>query len=1085
MRFIHSLILLLVFQLLTAQESRLLRFPTISNDAIVFSYAGDLYTVSPNGGTARKLTSHMGYECFARFSPDGKNIAFTGQYDGNSEIYLIPAQGGEPKRLTYTATLNRDDVSDRMGPNNICMTWRDNENIVYRSRWRDFNDFKGQLYLTNIKGGLSEQLPLDHGGFCSYSSDKSKMAYNYTFREFRTWKRYRGGQADDIRIFDFNTKQSAKITENDAQDIFPMWSGDKIYYLSDRDARMNLFCYDLKTKQTKKITDFKEFDCKFPSGNGSWIVFENGGYIYKLNTATDKYEKLNISILEDFATGRNKYVNVKDNIENWDIGSDGNRALFVARGDIFTVPAKNGSIRNLTKSSGSHERSASWSPNGKYIAYISDATGEDEVYMMMADGSAAPVQLTKNSDNYKYGIKWSPDSKNILYSDRKQRLFYVDVNTKESTQIQYNEVFEIGDYNWSPDSKFVCYTNPELKNNSVINIYSLADKKNYSITETWFQSYNPVFSSDGKYIYFVSERTFNPSYNNLEWNHAYFDLAKIYCVPLRKDVKNPFEPKSDEVVVKDSTDKKDMKKDDKKEEKKTADAPKDSTKSGIDFDGIIERVVEIPGSAGNYFGIESSGDKIYYFKSSTREKMKFMMYDLVAQKETELSSDVNGFSFTPDGKKVMVSANGNYYITDAPNAKMNLENPMNLSDMKAWIDRTAEWNQIYNECWRQMRDFFYAPNMHGVDWDGLKKNYAQLLPYVNHRADLTYIIGELIGELNVGHAYVGGGDYPKAEKIQTGLLGAEIARDPSGYFKITRILKGENWDKKVRSPLHDIGVNVKEGDYILAVDGNSTKDVSDFYSLMVGTADKQVRLKVNSVASETGARVVTVIPIADEQKLYYYSWVQKNIDKVSKATNGRVGYLHIPNMGSEGLNEFVKYYYAQLNKEALIIDDRGNGGGNVSPHIIERLRREPTQITMSRNGKPTFEPVEQIIGPKVALIDEYSASDGDIFAYRFRKHKLGTIIGKRSWGGVVGIRGSLPIVDGGYLNRPEFARYDVNGKQWEIEGHGVDPDVVIDNDPYKTFIGEDQQLDKAIEIIKDQMKGKTYKEAAPPPYPKK
>lgn len=1076
-----TLFFLLFLQAAWAQEARLMRFPSIYNDQLAFGYAGDLYTVSSQGGIARKLTSHNGYEMFPRYSPDGRHIAFTGQYDGNTEIYLIPAQGGEPKRLTHTATLSRDDVSDRMGPNNICMAWKDNENIVYRSRWKDFNDFKGQLYLANIKGGLSEPLPLDHGGFCSYSPDKSKMAYNYTFREFRTWKRYRGGQADDIRIFDFNTKQSSKITDNNAQDIIPMWVGDKIYYLSDRDARMNLFCYDLKTKQTKKITDFKDFDCKFPSSNGNWIVFENGGYIYKLNTNTDKYEKINISILEDFAGGRNKYINAKENMEGWDIGSDGNRAVFVARGDIFTIPAKNGAIRNLTKSSGAHERNASWSPNGKYIAYISDATGEDEVYLMQSDGNATAVQLTKNGDNYKYGVKWSPDSKYLLYSDRKQNLYYVDVQSKVSTIIQSNEVFEIGDYNWSPDSKYICYTNPERKNNSTIHIYSLPDKKTYPVTEIWFQSYNPVFSSDGKYLFFVSERSFNPSYNNLEWNHAYFDLTKIYCIPLRKDVKNPFEPKSDEVMVKDSTEKKEAKKDEKKDDKKSA----DTSNVRIDFDGIIDRVVEIPGTPGNYFGIEAFGDKLYYFKSSLREKMKFLLYDLNSQKETELSPDVNGFTFTPDGKKCMVSANGNYYITDAPSAKMNLENPLNLSDMKTWVDRSAEWNQIYYECWRQMRDYLYAPNMHGVDWEAMKKNYAQLLPHVNHRADLTYIIGEMIGELNVGHAYVGGGDYSKPERIPMGLLGAQLTKDPSGYFKITKILKGENWDKKVRSPLNDIGVNVKEGDYILSVDGNSTKNVSDFYQLMIGTADKQVRLKVNATASETGARDVTVVPIADEQKLYYYSWVQKNIEKVSKATDGRVGYLHIPNMGSDGLNEFVKYYYAQLNKEALIIDDRGNGGGNVSPHIIERLRREPVQITMSRNGKPTFEPVEQIIGPKIAMIDEYSASDGDIFAYRFRTHKLGTIIGKRSWGGVVGIRGSLPIVDGGYLNRPEFARYNLQGTQWEIEGHGVDPDIVIENDPYKTFMGEDQQLDKAIELIKEQIKGKTYKEAAPPPYPRK
>lgn len=1066
-----------------SQEARLLRFPTIHDDKLVFGYAGDLYTVSSNGGVARKITSHEGYEVFPRFSPDGKYIAFTGQYDGNSEIYLIPSEGGEPKRLSYTATLSRDDVSDRMGPNNICIGWKNNEQIIYRSRWRDFNDFRGQVYLISKNGGMSEQLPFNHAGFCSYAPDGNKLAYNHVFREFRTWKRYTGGMADDIRIFDFKTKESKKITDNINQDIIPMWVGDKIYYLSDRDARMNLFSYDVKSGQTKKVTDFKEFDCKFPSSNGMWIVFENGGYIYKLNTQNDKYEKIPIRILDDMVSGRNKMESVRDYIESYEPGPDGNRALYVARGELFTVPQKNGSVRNLSNASSSHERNASWSPDGKYIAYISDATGEDEVYILNSDGSAAAMQLTKNGDNYKYGLKWSPDSKKILYSDRKQNLFYVDIASKNSTLIQTSKIFEITQYDWSPDSRYVCYTNPERKNNSSIMVYSLEDKKNNPVTEFWFQSYSPVFSSDGKYLFFVSERNFNPRYNNVEWNNAYFDMAKIYAIALRKDVSNPFEPKSDEVAIKDKEDKKAKDSTEKKEEKK--EDKKDTLKITIDFDGIFDRVFSIPGAPGNYFGLESFSDKVYYFRSSLSDRMKWYCYDLKAQKETELSNEVDGFSFTPDGKKVMVSSKGSQYIIDAPNAKVSLEKPLDLSDLKMTVDRKAEWRQIYNECWRQMRDFVYDPGLHGVNWKQLKETYAALLPYVNHRADLTYVIGELIAELNLGHSYVGGGDYPKAERIKLGLLGAQLQTDPSGYIKISKILKGENWSNAVRSPLTEIGLNVKEGDFILAVDGISVKGVSDFYSLLVGKANKQVRLKVNSTASETNARDITVVPIDDEHNLYYYNWVQKNIEKVNKATNGRVGYLHIPNMGSEGLNEFTKYFYPQLIKEALIIDDRGNGGGNVSPQIIERLRREPVQVTISRNGTPTYEPVEQIVGPKVALIDEYSASDGDIFAYRFKKSKLGPVIGKRSWGGVVGIRGSLPIVDGGYLNRPEFSRYNVEGTKWEIEGHGVDPDILIENDPYKTFMGDDQQLDKAIEVIKDLMKGKTYTEPAPPPYPVK
>ena len=1078
----HKFVLLFTIflsNLALAQETKLLRFPTQSGDKVVFSYAGDLYSAGINGGVARRLTNHVGMELFARFSPDGKTIAFTGQYDGNSEIYSMSAEGGVPKRLTYTATLGRDDVSDRMGPNNLCMTWRDNENIVYRSRWKEWNDWRGQLYLAKTNAATPEQLPFVSGGFCSYSPDKSKLAFNRVFREFRTWKRYTGGQADEIWIYDFATKQTSKITDNKHQDILPMWTGNKIYYLSDRDARMNIFCYDLNTKQTKKVTNFTDFDVKFPSLGDRFIVFEKGGVIHKLDLTNDQVTAVSISIQEDFAAGRNKYVNAKDYVENWDLGSDGNRAVFVARGDIFTVPAKNGVIRNLTNSSGAHERDAVWSPDGKNIAYISDATGEDELYIIDGKGESKPVQITKNNKNYMYGLAWSPDSKYLSYSDRNQNVYIVEVGSKNVTKVIYSEAGEIRDFNWSPDSKYLAYTLPNRKGNAMVNIYSLSSKSNYTVTESWFDSYAPHFSADGKFLYFISQRTFNPSYNNVEWNYAYFDLAKIYYITLRKDVKNIFEPKSDEVAIKETPAASTDKKEEKKEDKKTTEPSKE-----IDFDGIISRIGELPTSAGNYFGLHSVGDKLFYTKSSMGNKPKLFFFDVNAQKETEVG-EANGYSFSADNKKMMINNAGAYYIIDIPSGKASLESALNLSDMKVLVDRKAEWNQIYFECWRQMRDFFYDPGLHGVDWEKMRDNYASLLPYVNHRTDLTYILGELIGELNCGHAYVGGGDYPKAEKISMGLLGALIVPDASGYFKIQKIYKGQNWEKSVRSPLTEIGVNAKDGDYIIAVNGIPTNTVKDVYSLLVGTADKQVKLTLNSSPSESGSRTVTVIPTSDEQKLIYYNWVESNYEKVNKATGGRVGYVHIPDMGSNGLNEFVKHFYAQLDKEALIVDDRGNGGGNVSPHIIERLRREPVQVTRMRNSTPTFEPTEQIVGPKVALIDEWSASDGDIFAYRFRKHKLGTIIGKRSWGGVVGIRGTLPIVDGGFLNRPEFARYDVDGTQWEIEGHGVDPDIVIDNDPARAFAGEDQQLDKAIELMLSQIKNKTFKEPTPPVYPKK
>jgi tricorn protease len=1068
------------------QEARLLRFPAIYGDKIVFTYAGDLYTVSSSGGVARKITSDIGTELFPRFSPDGKWIAFTGQYDGNSEVYLIPSEGGIPKRLTYTATLDRDDVSDRMGPNNIVMTWKDNKTIVYRSRQIEFNDFKGELFYASVDGGIPVQLPVPRGGWPSFSPDGKKMAYNRVFREFRTWKRYRGGQADDISVYDFTTKQSENITNNPAQDVFPMWAGNKIYFVSDRDGRdknkrMNLYSYDLGTKQTTQHTFFTDFDIKFPSLGNDAIVFENGGYIYRFDLKSEKEQKVTIQINEDFDGGRGGLIDVSKNVTNYEISPDGNRALFGARGEIFTVPTKYGPTRNLTNTSGVHERNSKWSPDGKWISYISDLTGEDEIWIRPQDGLGEPVQLTKNSSNYKYQPIWSPDGKKLLWADRAQRLQYVDVESKSVTLVAESKVWEYSDYSWSPDSKWITYTNPEQETMSKIKLYSVDDKKTYDVTDGWFESGSPAFSSDGKYLFFISNRSYSPTYSWTEWNHAYFDMAKIYFVTLAKDTKSPFEPKSDEVKMKEEKKSDDKSKaDDKKKEE-----PKGVTVK-VDIDGLQQRVASLPITAANYRNLNVIGDKVYYIRQGSKDpKAKLFLYELDKQKETELG-DVNGYEISWDTKKMLVNMDGSYGIIDLPNGKIELKDKLNLSDMKMNLDKHAEWNQIFNEAWRQMRDFFYAPNMHGVDWKKMKENYSQLLPYVNHRIDLTYVIGEMISELNIGHSYVGGGDYPKAERIKLGLLGAKIERDPaSKYYRIVKILKGQNWDASRRSPLTEIGVDVKEGDYIIAIDGKPTNEMNDMYAALVGKADKQVKLKVNSSPKEAGSRETTVLPIGSEASLYYYNWVQKNIETVNKMTNGKVGYIHIPDMGANGLNEFVKHFYPQLRKEALIIDDRGNGGGNVSPMIAERLSRQLAMIGIARNTLPEPNPEAMHLGPKVLLLDEFSASDGDIFPYRFKKYNLGKLIGKRSWGGVVGIRGSLPLLDGGFLNRPEFSRYDVDGKEWIMEGYGVDPDIVVDNDPAKEFEGTDEQLLKAIEVIKEEMKNFKYRIPPPPPYPDK
>ncbi|MBU1009828.1 MAG: PDZ domain-containing protein [Bacteroidetes bacterium] len=1063
------------------EEMRLMRFPAIHGDQVVFSYAGDLYTVNVAGGVATKLTNDAnGFELFARFSPDGKNIAFTGQYDGSTEVMLLPAKGGTPKRLTYTATLGRDDVSDRMGPNNIVMTWKNNEQIVYRSRKQSFNDFKGQLFLASINGGLSEELPLPDGGWCSFSPDGKKMAYNRVFREFRTWKYYKGGMADDIWIHDFTTQQTTNITNNISQDIFPMWKDNVVYFLSDRDRTMNLFAYDLTSGVTTKLTNYTDYDIKYPSLGTNSIIYEYAGCIYNYDLQQHSAKKIPVTIAGDFVGSRTRYIDASKSIATFDVSPDGSRIVFGARGDVYSVPAKTGITRNLTASSGVHDRDVCWSPDGKNIAYISDRTGEDEIFVQDQKGETPAKQVTKNSDTYKYAPVWSPDSKKLMWSDKMGRLNIVDIASGEVSLVTKATAWEIGSYNWSPDSRWVTYTMPSTFSVSRVFVYSLETKENTAVTDTWYDANGASFDPQGKYLYFSSSRDFNPTYSWTEWNHAYTDMNKVFFVTLQKSTPSPFEPENNEVKISEET--KAPVADKKKGKTKEDEGQKPALKVNIDFEGIYGRIVQLPVDAGAYWNISPVEGGVYYAFNSRSTKPSLKYFDLKAKKETDLGN-YTSFVISADRQKMLLATNGRYAVIDLPKGNIKPEEFAGLSGMKVWVDLKAEWKQIYDESWRQMRDFFYAPNMHGVDWKAMHDKYAVLLPYVNDRNDLNYLIGELIGELSIGHAYVNGGDKPSPERVKTGLLGAKISRDVSGYYKIDKLLKGENWTESVRSPLTEIGIDAAEGDFIIAINGQETKDMQDLYAALVGKSGVQVELTLNKKAEAAGGRKVIVVPTADEAGLYYYNWVQQNIEKVSKATNGQVGYIHIPDMGPEGLNEFVKYYYPQLDKKALIIDDRGNGGGNVSPMIIERLSRELALYGMSRNNGVNAKPQGMMLGPKVLLLDKYSASDGDLFPYQFKKRGLGKTIGMRSWGGVVGIRGSLPFIDGGDLRRPEFAPFDENGN-WAIEGHGVDPDIVIDNDPAREYNGIDEQLNKAIEVILEEMKN--YPELPTiPPYPDK
>ncbi len=1044
---------------LQAQEARLLRFPATNGTEIVFSYAGDLYSVPIQGGEAVRLTSHIGYEMFSKFSPDGNTIAFTGQYDGNTEVYTVPVKGGEPLRLTYTATNVRDDIGDRMGPNNIVMGWTpDGKNIIYRNRIT--TGFSGRLYTVDKEGGLSTGLPLPEGGFCSYSPDGKKLAYNRVMREFRTWKYYEGGMADDVWIYDPAAKSVENITNHKAQDIMPMWIGDKIYFISDRDRTMNLFVYDTKSKQTSKVTHFTEYDIKFPSYHGNIIVFENGGYVYTLDVTKGSPEKVNITLTSDNIYSRNEIKDGKDYITNVSISPEGERLVVTARGEVFDLPVDKGVTRNITRTPGSHERNAQWSPDGKHIAYISDKSGETELYLHDVKNGTL-TQLTNNNDTYIRSLTWSPDSKSIVYTDRENRIALVNITSKQKTILLQEPADEPRSVSFSPDSKWITYTRRTENNFNVIYVMDLASKKEYAVTDKWYESYSPTFSNDGKYIVFSSARDFNPMYGNKEWNHVYTfnNSSAVYLSLLSKDTPSPFLNK-DAVV----------------NEKKMPEKKDSTVQVKIDIEGIAERIVRLPVDAGSYRNFYMDGGKVYYSKGSNT-----MVFDLKTQKEETI---VEGASMYIDygNKKALFVKRKQYFVTNIPKSKTDLKENVSLSDMKIAIDYKQEWNQIFDEAWRVYRDGFYVSNMHGVDWKAMKKKYEVFLPYVKNRLDLNYIIGEMIGELNCGHAYVNPGETKRAEKIKLGLLGAEISRDKSGFFRIEKILEGASWSKALRSPLMEPGIQVKKGDYIVAIDGVPTNTVKDMFALLVGKADVATELTVNNTAKLEGAQKVIITPIDNESELYQYEWVQNNLKKVEQASNGKIGYIYIPDMGVEGLNEFARYYYPQLDKEGLIIDDRANGGGNVSPMILERLSREPYRLTMGRgtNRIGTI-PNGTQVGPKVCLINKYSASDGDLFPWGFKALGLGKLIGTRTWGGIVGISGSMPYMDGTDIRVPFFTSYDAKTGAWIIENHGVDPDIEIDNDPIKEWNGEDEQLNRAIEEVMKELKDRQPLKPIPAP----
>ncbi len=1135
-------------------EGRLMRFPDIYKDKIAFSYGGDLWLASAQGGVARRITSHPGEELFPKFSPDGKWIAFTAQYDGNYNVYVMPAEGGEPKQLTFHP--GGGPLSERMGIHNEVITWTpDSKSIVFLTRRDTFNTWFGRLYTVSINGGLPEPLPLDRGGLTSYSPDGSKIAYNRIFRNFRTWKRYTGGMAQAISIYDWKTHQLEEIPHTEWTDTFPMWHGDTIYFDSDRgpEHRLNLYSYSLATKQIKQLTHFTEFDCNWPSLGPDAIIFENGGYLYVFDLATQKEHKLTIYLPGDRERAHPHWADVSKLITDFDIAPDGKRAVFTARGDVFTVPAKEGSIRDLTRTPGIREKYVAWSPDGRWVAYLSDRSGEDELYLMPQDGLGQEVRITSDGKMFRLPPQWAPDSRKLAFADKEARLWYVDIDQKKPVFVDQSKYGDITDYAWSPDSNWIAYANPGLNLNRVIDLYSLADKKSTPVTTTASDSWNPSFDPEGKYLDFFSNRDFNEVIGVYDIGFANPKAGRVYLVTLKAEEPSPLPVLSDEVSTRTPPDvllsptpsirppEKPPQAPPPKaktpakpgapaaaeqkptpEEKPAAEEKPPEGQPGtrpplknyrIDLDGIQNRIVALPIPPGNLQTLAAAKDLIFYVSTPIvglsgplpGETPAIHVFDLKERKDHVLMEGADTFALAFDGRKLLYSAAGGgaggeggehvYGIIDAkvPPGDRPIkagEGELKLEAMRMEVAPPAEWKQIFNEVWRQERDYFFEPSMNGVNWAAQRDKYAQLLPYVADRLSLTYVLGEMIGELSNSHTYVGGGDYPDLHPVNMGLLGADFQADPqSGLYRIAKIYPGENWNRNRRSPLTEPGVVVKEGNYLLAMNGQPLRVPQNPYALFVNTVNEAVTLTVSDTPTGPTRNVlVRPIPPTVDFNLHELNWIETNRRKVEQASGGKIGYVHLPDMGARGLNEFVKQYFPQIRKEGIIFDVRYNGGGFVDQIIFERLRRVLAAMMSARNWESGTVPDNVFHGYMACVTNHYAASDGDFFSYFFKAYKLGPLIGTRTWGGVRGIRGEIPLMDGGYITRPEFALYSLDS-QWLIENHGVEPDIVVETNPYDLLQGRDAQLQKAIDLLMKDIQANPKKLPPRPPdlpaYPKR
>jgi tricorn protease len=1101
----------------------LLRYPTVSKTQIVFNYAGDLWSVSRDGGEAHRLTSGVGEETEPSFSPDGSMIAFTGEYDGNRDVYVVAASGGVPKRLTFHPA--DEEV----------LGWTpDGKNILFASWGSSFRHFEDQLYTVPVDGGFPAKLPLPIAEESSFSPDGTHLAYVPHPQWQRAWKRYRGGQTTPVWIADLKDSSITKIPRDNSNDHYPLWVGDSIYFLSDRNGPVSLFAYDVKSKQVREALHSDGLDFKTASAGPDAIVIEQFGAIKLYDLETKQTKNISIHVSGDLQAVRPHFAKVDPKrIQNFGISPSGARAVFEAWGEIFTVPTDKGDIRNLTRSPAVADRDPAWSPDGKSIAYFSEERGEYELCVRDQNGLGEVRHINLgNPPSFFYNPTWSPDSKNIAYSDKRLNLWYVDLDnpTPKLIDTDYFGGFAATQLSqtWAPDNKWIAYTRQLPSGLRAVFVYSIDQGKASQITDGMSDAQYPAWDKNGKYLYFTASTDTALTTAGLDMSSDEHRISRsVYVAVLSRDLPSPLAPESDEEksadADKDKASDQDKGKDKSKDKGKagkssshdkdvSADKNKDKDKDKdekakkeepvvvkVDLEGIGQRILDLPIPAKNYTNLLAGKSGILFLAEGPmviteadqeNPPLVIQKFDLSKRKVDKWIEEANDYTVSFDGEKILYRKGDAWATASAeeppgaprPGAlpKPGI-GPLKLDGWEVYVEPRAVWRQIYNETWRIERDFFYDPHYHGLDLDKVKKKYEPYLEGVASREELTYLFQECLGEMTVGHMFVGGGEKPEIKKIKGGLLGADY-RLENGRYRLAKVYDGENWNPGMEAPLTQPGVNAQVGDYILAVNGRELHAQDNIYSFFEETAGKQVVLKIGAGPDGKDSREVTVVPVDSEERLRFLDWIESNRRAVDKATGGRIAYVYVPNTGGGGFTSFNRYFFSQVGKEAVIIDERFNEGGQLADYIVDYLKRPMMSKVVTREGHDWSSPSEAIYGPKVMIINEMSGSGGDALPWYFRKAGLGPLVGKKTWGGLVGIGGYPELLDGGRVTAPRAALYGLNG-DWEVENHGVAPDIEIDLDPAAFRQGHDAQLDKAIEVVMQQLKEHPLPQYQLPAYP--